>query len=145
MPSAAPLAAGTPWEKLITEGMSPAWSCPPAASLAERMLGFAGCDVVRWLISAMGSLGTTVPPGKAEGGREKDICEMLEASLHPAASLLEAGMQQERWREVSLTLGNAGVAVRWLTQNIQVQPQNHSPVSGMGGSCHCHSFLGLAS
>lgn len=69
---------------------------------------------------------------------------MPEASLHPAALLSEAAMQRERWRGARAALGDVGVAARWLTENVRVQPQNSPPVSGMGGSCHCRSFLGLA-
>lgn len=38
-----------------------------------------------------------VPPGKAGGGRERAIWEMLEASLLPAALLSEAGRQWDCW------------------------------------------------
>lgn len=81
-----------------------------------------------------------MPPGKAEGGREKDICAMPEASLHPAALLSEAGMKRERRREARSAMGHAGVAARWLTQNVQVEPQNSSPGSGMGGAAVAAHF-----
>lgn len=46
-------------------------------------------------------------PGKAGGGREKDICEMLEASP-PRSVVSQAGRKQEGWRELRSALGNAG-------------------------------------
>lgn len=90
------------------------------------------------LIASVGNLGTMVLPGKAGGGREKDICEMPEASLHPAALLSEAGRKQEGWRELCSALGNAD------NLGDPKHPQNSSLVPGMGRSCQCLSVLGLA-
>lgn len=67
-------------KKLITEGMTPAWSCPPAASLAERTLGLGNGGGHRsaawksWGRQGKGHLchagGVSPPRGAAVGGRD---------------------------------------------------------------------------
>lgn len=86
------------------------------------------------LLASMGSVGTVVLPGKAGGGREKDICEMPEAS--PPRSAAVGG--REGWRA---SMGKAGELGD--PKQPRAAPKLLS-VPGMGGSWQCRSVLGLA-
>lgn len=78
-----------------------------------------------------------VPPGKAGGGRERAIWEMLEASLLPAALLSEAGRQWDCWGKERSARAMQALLQGGPPNMAKSSPKISALALGMGESWHC--------
>lgn len=127
-------------EKADNGGDNPGVELPSCSISYRGDAGFARDEVPQ--------RGSSVPWGRGDHGAAwKKLGEAEKGHLRDAGGVSSAPQRCCRRRGCSgreMESSSAGVSSRWLTQNVQVQPQNSSLVSGVGGSGRCRSFLGLA-